>query len=447
MMLEAVKKEIDSYREQFAAFEREAGDRGPIGVRSLRKEAFHHFAEQGFPTTRDEDWKYTNLSPLTRLELGTQGEDHLQASDLERLRFGDLGCPRLTFVNGRFSEALSTLDQMPEGVEVKRLSQALENEPEVVEEHVGRHAEYEGKPFTALNLAFLHEGAFLRVAPNTVVEKPVQILYLSTEKAQDGVSHPHNLVLVGENSQFKFVENYSCLGQARYFNNVVSEVVVGDNAVVDHFKIEMESLQAFHVNRTAVYQGRTSNYRNFFVAFGGSIVRNDMNTVLDGEGSHCGLDGLFVTREKQLVDSFTVMDHAQPNCDSREVYKGILDDHSRGVFHGRIIVRQKAQKTDSKQSSDNLLLSDNALVNTKPQLEIYADDVKCTHGATIGQLDEEGLFYLRSRGIPEDAARGLMIYAFASEVLSRVSYKPLRERLLDYMAEWLPNGELVREAE
>ncbi|HSR69099.1 MAG TPA: Fe-S cluster assembly protein SufD [Acidobacteriota bacterium] len=446
-MLEAVKREIDSYREQFAALERESGDAGPIQLRSLRKEAFNYFCDKGFPTTRDEDWKYTNLNPLTRTEFGLQQADPLQASELSRIPFGDLQCPRLTFVNGHFSQDLSTLDQMPQGVTVKTLSRALEEDADWLEEHLGRHAQYQDKPFTALNLAFLRQGAFIKVAPNTVVEKPVQVLYVTTGKAQDGACHPHNLVLVGENSQFKLVENYSALGQVRYFNNVVSEVVVGDNSVVDHFKIDLESLQAFHVNRTAVYQGRSSNYRNFFVAFGGAIVRNDINTVLDGEGSHCGLDGLFVTRERQLVDSFTVMEHAQPNCDSREVYKGILDDSSRGVFHGRIIVRQKAQKTDSKQSSDNLLISDNALVNTKPQLEIYADDVKCTHGATIGQLDDEGLFYLRSRGIPEEAARGLMIYAFASEVISRVTYKPLRERLHDYMADWLPNGDLVREAE
>ena len=448
-MLETAHKEIEAYRENFARFEARFGDSGPIWLRSMRREAMKRFSELGFPTLRDEDWKYTNLRPLAKVEFGPAPSDldSLSSESLRQLAFAGLGQVRLVFVNGEFAPGLSALDSLPEGLRVAPLSDLLEKESQKIENHLGRYADGQNEAFGALNTAFLREGAFIHVAANRLIEEPIQVLFLVTEKASDSLTCPRNLFLIDANSQASIIENYSALAENRYFTNAVTEVVVADNAVLDHYKLEVESPEAFHVGCTQTRQGRDSTYRMHNMSFGGLLVRNNIGTVLDGPGGYCALNGLFVTSGKQQVDNFTIMEHAQPHCDSRELYKGILDDRSRGVFHGRIIVRKGAQKTDSKQTNDNLILSDNALINTKPQLEIYADDVKCTHGATIGQLEKDGLFYLRSRGIEEQAARSLMIYAFASQVLAKIGHQPLRDQLHAHLAGLLPNGDLVREAD
>ncbi len=447
-MLQTANKEIETYRDNFAQFEARFGDSGPMWVRSMRREAMERFSQMGFPTLRDEDWKYTNLSPLTKVEFGPAPSDldSLTSQSLQQIPFAGLGRVRLAFVNGQFAPGLSALDSLPDGLRVAPLSEVLEKESEKIENHLGRHAADPKEALSTLNTAFLREGAFIHVEADKVIEEPIQVLFLVTERASDSLACPRNLFLIEANSQASIIENYSALDDNRYFTNAVTEAVLADNAVLDHYKLELESHQAFHVGCTQARQGRDSNYRMHNMSLGGSLVRNNIATVLDGEGGYCALNGLFVANGKQHVDNFTTMEHAQPHCDSRELYKGILDGKSRGVFHGRIIVRPGAQKTDSKQTNDNLILSDNALINTKPQLEIYADDVKCTHGATIGQLEKDGLFYLRSRGIEEQAARSLMIYAFASEVLAKISHQPLRDELHAYLAGLLPNGDLVREA-
>ncbi|MCH8319816.1 MAG: Fe-S cluster assembly protein SufD, partial [Acidobacteria bacterium] len=279
-----------------------------------------------------------------------------------------------------------------------------------------------------------------------VIQEPIHLLFLSTAAEEAVAVHPRNLILVDSNSQVTIVESYIGLHKGVYFTNSVTEIVAAENAVVDHYKLHQESKKAFHIATLQVHQDRSSSVRTFNATLGGKLTRNEVNVVLDGEGAECNLDGLYLISGSQHVDNHTRLEHAKPHCDSREMYKGILDEKATGVFHGRIVVLPGAQKTDSKQTNNNLLLSDEALINTKPQLEIYANDVKCTHGATIGQLDPDALFYLRSRGIDKITARSLLIYAFASQVVNRIKVDLVRTELDDYLFSWLPAGHLVREA-
>ena len=272
------------------------------------------------------------------------------------------------------------------------------------------------------------------------------MLYLSTAAEEAVVLHPRNLILVECNSQVTLVESYVGLREGVYFTNAVTEIVAAENAVVDHYKLHHESKKAFHIATMQVHQDRSSSVRTFNATLGGALTRNEVNVVLDGEGADCALEGLYLISGRQHVDNHTRLEHAKPNCDSREIYKGILDEKASGVFHGRIVVLPGAQKTDSKQTNNNLLLSDEALINTKPQLEIYANDVKCTHGATIGQLDQNALFYMRSRGIDKTTARSLLIYAFANQVVSRIKVEAVRNELDNYLFSWLPEGHLLQAA-
>ncbi len=447
-MLETVKRDQDVYTDQFAQFSQAVERAEPAWLSAMRKTAIARFADLGFPSTRHEDWKYTNIRSLVSAEFRlSESSPQLTEERLSSVAFTDLGCPRIVFEDGKFAPQLSELAALPEGLRVLRLSEALQAEGKLIERHLGQYAAFENQAFSALNTAFLSDGAFIHVAPGKVIEQPIQVLFVSTGQAADSVSHPRNLFLIEENSQARIIETYASLDETRHLTNSVTEVVLGANAVVDHVKLQNESRSCFHVGRTQVLQERSSTYTNHNLALGSGLARNDIATVLDGEGGLCYLNGLFAADGSQHVDNFTIMEHVKPNCDSWELYKGVLDDKARGVFHGRIIVHPDAQKTDSKQTNDNLLISDNALVNTKPQLEIYADDVKCTHGATIGQLEKEALFYLRSRGIEAEAARSLLIYAFASEIVNRIVHQPLRDQLHGYLADWLPNGHLVKEAD
>jgi Fe-S cluster assembly protein SufD len=440
----AVKEKQDLYFAQFAALERDRAASDPAWLRSIRKAAIDRFAELGFPTTKNEEWKYTSVAPIARVPFQPvwAGEQiSPEAGEPVAPPSTEADCSRLVFVDGRFSPDFSSLGTLSSGVKVSSLSQALENGAVPLEAHLARHADFQDHAFVALNTAFIEDGAFIEIARETVVEKAIYLVYISSApEGKPVVSHPRNLIVVGRGAQATFVESYLGTNGTAYFTNAVTEVVVGENATVDYAKIEEEGEQAFHVATVHFHQQRSSAVHSTSIQFGGSLVREDMRTVLDGEGCESTLNGLYVIGGRQHVDNHTTIDHAKPHCGSRELYKGVLDGQATGVFNGKIIVRKDAQKTDSKQSNKNLLLSRDSVINTKPQLEIYADDVKCTHGATIGQIDQEAVFYLRSRGIGLDEARAMLTQAFASDVIGKIRFAPLRDRLKDTLLERLAEG-------
>ncbi len=442
------KKDTDPYLSSFAQLQKELEGKQPPWLQQIRQTAISRFSDLGFPTSRQEEWKYTKVDPIRRtlFRPAAYEPNGLTTERLTGLTFCNLQCPRLVFLNGHYSAELSSLKGLPKTVQVKSVAGVLEQDPDLVKPHLTQHARYEDHPFVALNTALIQDGALVHVPKGEVIQEPIHLLFLSTAAEEAVAVHPRNLILVEGNSQVTIVESYIGLHQGVYFTNSVTEIVAAENTVVDHYKLHQESKKAFHIATLQVYQDRSSSVRTFNATLGGELTRNEVNVVLDGEGAECQLDGLYLISGTQHVDNHTRLEHAKPHCDSREMYKGILDEKATGVFHGRIVVRPGAQKTDSKQTNNNLLLSDEALINTKPQLEIYADDVKCTHGATIGQLDPDALFYLRSRGIDQTTARSLLIYAFASQVVNRIKVDLVRTELDEYLFSWLPAGHLLREA-
>jgi Fe-S cluster assembly protein SufD len=351
---------------------------------------------------------------------------------------------RLVFVDGRFSARLSSVGELPQGTIVASLAEVLARDPGRVEPWLGRFAKFDRQPFVALNTAFLRDGAFIHV-PRGAVTGPIHLLFLSSgEEGRSTLSFPRNLFVAGEDSQTTIVETYA--GEGGYFTAPVTELVAGPGAVVDHYKVQRESLGAFHVATFQVQAERACRPSSHSISIGGALVRNDVNAVLDGEGIDCILNGLYFGDGRQVVDNHMRVEHAKPHCASHELYKGVLDGKSRAVFNGLIHVHKGAQKTDAKQSNRNLLLSRDAIANSNPQLEIFADDVKCTHGSTVGQLDEDAVFYLRSRGIGAEAARSLLTYAFASDIVERIKVVPVRRDLEEFLFARLPMGEVVRQA-
>ncbi len=416
------------YLSSYQQFDRsDVGKRHPW-LQSLRQNAITRFERLGFPTTRDEGWRHTNVAPITKVPFrpAVHGFDGLTASELGSFTFGEDDACRLVFINGQYSEDLSSAASLPAGTRVQNLAAALETGRELIEPHLGQLASFQNNPFVALNTAFLADGAFVYIPRRTVVDQVLHLVFLSSSRGEASVSYPRNLIVVGDDSQASIVESYGGLDHGSYLTNTVTEVALGANASLDHYKLQRESEDAFHVGTLQVLQERSSRLNSHSISLGGLLVRNDLNTVMNGEGCDSTLNGLYVTRGRQLVDNHTCIDHARPHCDSRELYKGILDEQSRSVFSGKIVVRKDAQKTNAKQTNKNLLLSEEALSNTAPELQIFADDVKCTHGATIGHLNEEELFYTRSRGIGAEAARTLLTYAFASDILGSVKFKPIQ---------------------
>ncbi|HEU5070409.1 MAG TPA: Fe-S cluster assembly protein SufD [Verrucomicrobiae bacterium] len=416
----------------------------PAWLAPIRKAGAAHFAAQGFPTTAQEDWRFTNVAPLTKLALKPAGPGSApDAEVVKRCTFGALAAHRLVFVNGRFAPDLSQVGTLPAGVVVKNLAAALTENSALIEPHLARQANGEGNGFTALNSAAFTDGGFVHVPAGKVLEQPVHLLYLSTANEAGATAQARNLLIVEANAQATVLESYASTADAAYFNNVVTEVVAGDHAVLEHCKYQDESLAAFHVAALHAKLGRTSQFVSHSFALGARLSRNNIRTNLAGEGLEAVLNGLYLTKGDQLADHHMVVEHAQPNCASHEYFNGILDGKSKGVFHGRIYVHPVAQKTDAKQTNKNLLLSEDATADTKPQLEIYADDVKCTHGATIGQLNDESIFYLRSRGLGPDTARRMLIHAFAGEIIERVRHEAVRQELDQLVWERLEANPLV----
>ena len=418
---------LQNYAESFGGFEKAAASRELSWLRKLRQDGFARFSDTSFPTLRDEDWRFTNVSAIaqTPFRLVRNGDSLPSRKDLDPFRIAGLGC-QLVFVDGRFAPALSTLGQMPAGVTVNSLARQLERDPGTLEPHLGRYLDLQRDAFGALNTAFLEDGGYVHIAKGLVVEAPIGLLFVSTAHDFPAVNHPRNLIVAEENCQATIVEDYVSLGGAEALCNTVTELVARDRASISHYMIEREHAKAFNVSTLRIQQGRNSDVASHSVLLGGALVRNNVHPVLAGEGAECLINGLFIGNGRQHLDNYMLVEHRSPRCASRQFYNGILDGHAHGVFHGRIIVHKDAQKTDAKQTNRNLLLSDDAQIDTKPQLEIHADDVKCTHGATIGQIEEDELFYLRSRGIDEPSARRLLLFAFASECLDHMKPGPAR---------------------
>ncbi|MBN1479051.1 Fe-S cluster assembly protein SufD [candidate division KSB1 bacterium] len=442
-MKRQLSTEREWYSQLFTEFERSLNGESKTPLHAIRKEAIDWFSDHGFPTMRQEEWRFTNVSAIGEIDFktGIPKVEDIAPTDLSPYVINN-DYNRLVFVDGCFFAGLSRTENLPDGVTVKSLQEAMLTDQEVIQKNLTKHAKIDENGFVALNTAFFKDGAFIHVSKNSLYEQPIHLIYLMTEKSKESVVFPRNLIVAEQNSQISFIENYISLSDTLYFMNPVTEVVAGENAVVHHYKIQQDSLNAFHTSLMQVYQERSSNYTSHNYAFGGSIVRNDIKTMLDGEGIECTLNGLYLARGTQLIDNHSVIEHAKPHCNSRELYKGILDNQARAVFSGKIQVFPDAQKTDAIQSNQNLILSEEATVDTKPQLEIYADDVKCTHGGTVGQINKDGIFYLRARGISADMAKNLMIQAFAGEVTDRLKGESLKEHIVTFVLSQLADGHL-----
>jgi Fe-S cluster assembly protein SufD len=427
----------ERFVEQYAARDSRGGA-SPAWLRTLRARGLEAFTSQGFPTTRHEEWLFTPVAAIADTAFVPGELLHVQADALDGLRFGEATAAELVFVNGVFVPALSRARDLPKGLEVGSMQALLAAHPDGLSQVLGTLAGMDDAPFTALNTALFEDGVVVRVRKGAVVESPVHVLFYSTVSGAPSAAHPRVLVVAEDHSQVRVIETYAGPDGQVYLTNAVSEFVAGDAAVVDHYRVNRESRSAFHVGRQQVRTGRATTFVSHNLVLGGALVRNDIGAVLGGEGGDTTLNGLYVGEGGQLLDTHTLIDHALPHNGSHELYKGILGGQARGVFNGKIVVRQDAQKTDAKQTNKALLLSGDAQVNTKPQLEIFADDVKCTHGATVGQLDPDMLFYLRARGIGRDDARTMLIRAFVGDITARVRFDPLRERLEAWLTERIP---------
>ena len=401
----------------------------------IRKEALQNFSDLSLPTLKDEEWRYTNISPLLKYNFRFPPEDLNISNELvNKYLFAEMDSNLLIFINGKFSEEKSKLLNLPEGAIAGSISDAIKNNPENIKKHFGKYASYNNQIFTALSTAYTKDGAFVYVPNGKIVENPIHIIFITTASEDNIITQPRNLFVASENSQVTIIEHYVSENDSIYFTNAVTEIVAEDNAIVDHYKLQEESKNAFHIASVEIDQELSSDFTSHSISTGGAITRNDFNARLNGDGGECTLNGLFLLEDNQLFDAHTLIDHANPLCNSHEHYKGILDDSSRGVFNGKVLVRQDAQKTNAFQQNNNILLSNNALVNTKPQLEIFADDVKCSHGATIGQIDEDARFYLKSRGIGEEAANAILMHAFASDVIKSMKIESVRNYLEDILS-------------
>lgn len=421
-----IRKETEPYLASF----RQRNGTSPGWVRRLREEGITRFAELGFPTPRLEDWKYTSVAPIASRQFRIAPPLALDGPIREAAAAARIdGAVEIVFVNGRYASELSSVGSLPGGVLVTSLAAALERHGDLLETHVGRSSDVHGESFTALNTAFFEDGAFVYAPRGAWLEAPVHLLHLSAPEGDPIFLCPRTLIVAEESSVIEIVESHIGTGDGVTFANAVTEIVVGRGASVAHYKIQRESREAFHVATIEARQQADSRFLSHSVSLGGSLSRAAIRTVLEDEGGECRLNGLYVTGGTQHVDHHTTIDHRKPRCSSRELYKGVLDGRSTGVFNGKVYVRPDAQKSDAQQVNKNLLLSEAATINTKPELQIFADDVKCSHGATIGRLDENALYYLRSRGIDAETARELLIYAFSNELVEQIRIAPLREDL------------------
>ena len=414
----------------------EQGHAQPAWISQARESAIAQFERLGFPTTRNEQWRFTSIAPIAERTFTRPQNSVVKVSGKQS---APLSSPvaHVVCLNGRFAAGLSQLDKLPKGVQILGLEAALASNPARLEPYLAKLSVTQTNAFTSLNTAFLSDGVVIFIDRHIVLEQPIEVTFVSAAQAAMTVSHPRLLVVAGEGSQMTILERYVGTGIA--FTNAVGEIWLGASAVVDHYKLQEEPEDSFHIASMFLHSARSGTFSSHSLTFGGGLVRNDVVATLNGEGIDCTLNGLYVARGTQLVDNHTTIDHAMPHCNSHEIYKGILGEKSRAVFNGKIIVRPDAQKTDAKQTNKALLLSDDAVIDTKPELEIFANDVKCTHGAAIGQLDDAAMFYLRSRGLGVEESRAMLVHAFAGDILNRVKIEPVRAYLEDKLTARLPH--------
>ena len=427
------------FQGKFDLFEKSLNGEASTDIHTTRRAAISKFTQMGFPTTKDEEWRFTNISAIAAREFTPVLESDHKIGKEAIHPFLFKTPHRLVFVNGQYSPELSSIGSIPKGVVIGNLSAMMRKNPEGVVRHLARYVSLGENAFVALNTAFVREGAYVEVPDGIQFDAPIHLLFVTDTR--DGMMiSPRNLLIVGKKSQLSIVESFVSLTDSVYLMNAVTEVSLDKESVLEHDTLQNDGTRAYHISATAVHQDGNSNYTSNTLAMGGAIVRNDLKAVLGGEYSECTLNGLSLGTGSQLIDHHTTIDHAKPNCASHELYKAILDGASHGVFNGKIFVRQDAQKTDAKQTNKTLLLSDTAVIDTKPQLEIFADDVKCTHGATVGQLDDEQVFYLRSRGLDRTKARDMLTFAFAGDVVRRVHNEALRDQLESLVHQKLGEG-------
>ncbi|MEJ2104745.1 MAG: Fe-S cluster assembly protein SufD, partial [Ignavibacteriaceae bacterium] len=378
-------------------------------------------------TIKDEEWKYTSIAPLLKYNFVPSYEKKIVSKEfIKSLLFDETEHSLIVFINGRYSAEHSNFLNLPKGIIAGSIAEEMKKNNEVLQKHFGKYANYQNHIFTALSTAYTDDGAFIYIPSGKIVEEPIHIVFIAASEYEKILVQPRNLFVAEKSSQVTIIEHYVSSDEGVHFTNAVTEIVAEENAVVDHIKLQEESKKAFHIARMEVDQERNSNFASHLISTGADLSRNEFNARFNDEGGECKLNGLFMIDGTQLFDAHTLMDHAKPHCNSHEHYKGILDEKSRGVFNGKVIVRQDAQKTNAFQENNNILLSDEALVNTKPQLEIFADDVKCSHGATIGQMDEDAKFYLESRGIGEETSKSILLHAFASDVITSIKIESIR---------------------
>lgn len=411
------------YLSQFDLYEHSLNGQKSNLLHKIRKTAIGRLGQMDFPTRRDENWKYTSVAKLLQAPYAEAVAVEFEKSRVEGFNFSGLDSHLVVFINGVYNEQLSSLEQLPEGVVVKNMASALAEEEYsgLIYQCLTRSIDSEENPFIVLNTAFAAHGVFIQVGANVVVEKPIHLLYIVELPAgETTIIHPQTLVIAKTNSQVILLESYHAASDegATYCTNAVNQIALQPNAGVKHYKLQCEGQNGFQINNTQVYQERDSTYSSFAADFGGKMVRNNFSVLLKASGILTHLYGIYLANGKQHIDNQTFIDHAHPHCNSEELYKGILTDKARGVFNGKVMVRQDAQKTNAFQQNSTIILSETAGMDSKPQLEIFADDVKCSHGATIGQLDEEAVFYLQTRGLTDAQARSLLMHAFLKEVIN-----------------------------
>ncbi len=427
----ARKAAAERYLQEFDSLVGKGALNGPPWVREIRQRAIGEFAESGFPAARAEKWRFTNFSKLveTPFALRNGSEGRAASTALTADPLGDWGEHRVVFVDGKYAPKLSSVDELPKGIYAGSLSAGASADNAFVAGNLGRVAEPSDSPFTALNAAFMSDGAVLVVPPGVVLAEPIHFLHLTSGACTDAVTHVRNLFVIGANAEVSVLQRFSGVGETRYWTNAVTEIILGSGARLNANRTQVEGSGGFHTATTHCRQERDSRFSLTTVELGAELSRHDTVVVLSGTGASCSVNGLVQLQQRQHVDNHTIIQHAAPHCRSREAFNGIFDDSSHGVFTGRIIVNEGAQQTDSAQSSRNVLLSEKARADAQPKLEIFADDVKCTHGATVGPIDEEAWFYLRSKGLSAESARMMLIYGFAGEILESIGNSELRKRV------------------
>lgn len=427
-------------------FNQSAGHNQPW-LTNLRQQAFAYFTTHGFPNTQQEDWKYTSVAAIAQqtFKPANKKSDTTQLDLIQLRATQQTSANLLVFIDGYYAAELSQTMHLPTSSIVGSITEILAQKPDHLAHDLGHYAKPTLHGFAALNLAAFQDGAFIEIPANTQVDAPIELLFITTQQADATSQQLRNFISVGENSKLQVIEHYLSLGSSHYFTNAITEIILKPHAQLDYYKIQAESHSAFHIATTQVQQQQGSRFTSYAFSLGAALARTDINSDLTAPGSECELNGLYLAEKQQHTDQHTCINHQQPHTTSREFYRGILSDTARAVFNGKIIVQPMAQFSNAQQNNNNLLLTTGAEIDTKPQLEIYNDDVKCTHGATVGRLDEQALFYLQSRGIDAATAYSLLVYAFANDVLNHVPLTTVREHLQSQLLKRLPAGQLVRE--